>query len=141
MSIFQIVYVLCLAIQLGFYFSFSNTIMPVLGKQAGNVGQRIMQDINKQVENDRFLGTFFAPIFLCIAMLLLGNPIDWQLYLSFIVYFIGVIGVTVSFSMPLNRQLANRKVRTDWPQFVQKWTRWNHVRTGAALIALALAIF
>ncbi|MEY8370318.1 anthrone oxygenase family protein [Aerococcaceae bacterium 50-4] len=141
MSIFQIVYVLCLAIQLGFYFSFSNTIMPVLGKQAGNVGQRIMQDINKQVENDRFLGTFFAPIFLYIAMLLLGNPIGWQLTLSFIIYFIGVIGVTVSFSMPLNRQLANRKIRTDWTVFVQKWTRWNHVRTGAALIALALAIF
>ncbi|MFV8765010.1 hypothetical protein ACRCJS_03505 [Aerococcus urinaeequi] len=60
MSIFQIVYVLCLAIQLGFYFSFSNTIMPVLGKQAGNVGQRIVQDINKQVENDRFLGSFFC---------------------------------------------------------------------------------
>jgi uncharacterized membrane protein len=140
MSIFQIVYVLCLAIQLGFYFSFSNTIMPVLGKQAGNVGQRIMQDINKQVENDQFLGSFFAPIFLFIAILLLGNPIDWQMYVSFIVYFLGVICVTVGFNMPLNRQLADRKIRTDWTDFVQKWSRWNHVRTVSALIALSLAI-
>ena len=140
MSNFQIVYVLCLAIQLGFYFSFSNTIMPVLGKQAGNVGQRIMQDINKQVENDRFLGSFFAPIFLFIALILLGNPIDWQMYLSFVIYFVGVIGVTIAFNMPLNRQLANRKIRIDWTDFVQQWSRWNHVRTGSALVALALAI-
>lgn len=140
MSIFQIVYILCLAIQLGFYFSFSNTIMPVLGKQAGNVGQRIMQDINKRVENDQFLGSFFAPIFLFIAMLLLGNPIGWQMYLSFIVYFIGVICVTIRFNMSLNRQLANRKIRTDWPLFVQKWSKWNHVRTASAFIALVLAM-
>jgi uncharacterized membrane protein len=48
----------------------------------------------------------------------------------------GVLGVTALASVPLNERL---RASTDpyWTEYRRRWTRWNHVRSAAALAAAA----
>ncbi len=60
-----------------------------------------------------------------------------------ILYLGGTIAVTMFCNVPRNNALAG--VASDsadgqqlWSRYVLEWTRWNHVRTVAALLAAAL---
>lgn len=138
MSQFSIIYVAFVAIQAGLYFSFSNTIMPVLAAQSPNVGRKIMNDINIKIQNSLFFATLFGPLFIILATFLLRQPITWYDIASFIVYFVGVFLVTVVYNVPLNNRLAKSKEQTTWRNYIERWTFWNHVRTIAAVCALVL---
>jgi len=57
-------------------------------------------------------------------------------------YFVGTFLVTVAFNVPLNNSLAvvapdAPDAEQQWAGYVSRWTAWNHVRTVAALAALA----
>ncbi len=140
MSIFFIIYVVCLAIQAGLYFTFSNTIMPVLGKQPANISRQIMKDINQEIQNEVFLATLFSPFFLAIAMFLSGDLFTWQLVVSILLYTFGVFFVTVRYNLPLNRQLEDSTDRDIWESYQKEWVRWNHIRTIFAIIAIIFAL-
>jgi uncharacterized membrane protein len=63
------------------------------------------------------------------------------------IYLIGTFLVTMVFNVPLNNELASVEstgaaAAEAWARYVGRGTRWNHLRTGAALaaaIALGLA--
>jgi uncharacterized membrane protein len=51
--------------------------------------------------------------------------------------------VTIRFNVPLNNELAvvpadSRDDDGTWTRYLAVWTKWNHVRTAAALVAAAL---
>ena len=57
-------------------------------------------------------------------------------------YLVGTIGLTIIYHVPRNDALAAvEPKRADaagrWARYVAEWTRWNHVRAGAALAAAA----
>jgi uncharacterized membrane protein len=134
----------------GVFFAFSSFVMAAL-ERAGQVpGILAMNAINETI-----LRSWFMPIFLgstlaslLLAALSLGR---WQqpgataLLAGGILYVLGMFACTMLFNVPLNNALAavdpaSPGGATAWAHHLNAWTRWNHVRTVASLIATALFI-
>lgn len=134
----------------GAFFAFSNFVMKALARTQGMAA---MQSINVVVLNPLFLGIFVGTAIACAA-LGIYSILNWQaprsvyLLAGGALYVLGTFGVTMVFNVPLNNALADvdpsRPEALDaWRGYVTAWTRWNHVRTAAALAAtaaLALAL-
>lgn len=128
----------------GVFFAFSNFVMKALDRTQGIAA---MQAINVTVLNPLFLGIFagtaLACGFLALHALLHGQSPGsaWRLAGSAL-YVLGTFGVTMAGNVPLNNKLAGVDASKPealhaWRGYVTAWTRWNHVRTVAALAALA----
>jgi uncharacterized membrane protein len=135
----------------GFFFAFSACAMRALARLPAAHGIAAMQSINVVVINPLFLGTFFGTAVLCIvatviAFLAGSPPGTLHVLAGSVLYFVGTILVTIRFNVPLNNELAavqadSRDDAGTWTRYLAIWTRWNHVRTAAALAAAALLTF
>jgi uncharacterized membrane protein len=132
----------------GFFWSFSVVVMPGLNDADPLAAMRSMQAINDGVQNMMFAIGFFGAPLLCILMVLhsiarfQGIPSAMILGAS-IVYLLGVFSVTFLFNVPLNQDLAavdasSASNATLMVDYIEDWTIWNHVRTGASLLSLFL---
>jgi uncharacterized membrane protein len=59
------------------------------------------------------------------------------------IFLIGTLGVTALCNVPRNDALDAMPATTEgaaelWSRYLREWTFWNHVRSGAALVAAAL---
>jgi uncharacterized membrane protein len=59
-----------------------------------------------------------------------------------VLYVVGTVLVTIVCNVPLNDVLAAVDAKSAegaslWSRYLTSWIAWNHVRTGAALAALA----
>ncbi len=133
----------------GVFFAFSAFVMKALAQLPPSQGAAAMQRINVVVLNPFFLGVFFGTAVLalaCVAMAFfpLASVRSALLLASAGLYLIGTFAVTVVFNVPRNERLARMADRPDdaveyWPVYVREWTRWNHVRTVAAIASAACA--
>ncbi|PKN57792.1 MAG: hypothetical protein CVU56_09060 [Deltaproteobacteria bacterium HGW-Deltaproteobacteria-14] len=135
----------------GCTFVFSNFVMPALGRLPAADAIRAMQAINEKAINPLFLmifiGTGLAATALSAVHLVAGPPdarTPWLLA-GTVVYVVGVVGVTIARNVPLNDALArvvdaDRQTPSAWADYDRPWTRWNHLRTVAGVIASALFI-
>ena len=100
-----------------------------------------MQSINVVVINPFFLGALFSTGVLCVVLLFTGgNTIAPYVRYTGLVYLTGTIGVTLFGNVPLNNRLASIDPQAEssaaiWHDYLVRWTRWNHLRTFAALVA------
>lgn len=134
----------------GAFFAFSSFVMGALGKLAPANGIPAMQSINVVVINPLFLGVFVGTSVLCLvlgcsALLRWSEPGSAYLLAGAAVYVFGTFIVTMALNVPLNDQLAavdpsSANGASVWIRYLTDWTMWNHVRTGAALIASACLI-
>ncbi|NJO77590.1 MAG: DUF1772 domain-containing protein [Cyanobacteria bacterium RM1_2_2] len=132
----------------GVFFAFSTFVMTALARLQPREGIVAMQSINVTAINPLFMialfGTGVACLFLAITSLFKWHqPGTVYLLVGSLVYFIGTIGVTIAFNVPLNDALAIVKPDSAeganlWARYLTTWTIWNHVRTIAALAAAAL---
>jgi uncharacterized membrane protein len=72
----------------------------------------------------------------------LAQPSALLACIAGLVYLLGSIGVTMVFNVPLNNKLAAvpasaKDLTAHWQAYRAPWTRWNHVRTVACLLAAA----
>jgi uncharacterized membrane protein len=120
----------------GLLLVFSAGIMTALGRVPG--GAEAMRAINAAVLNPLFLGVFTGTAVACAALVgavaVTGGPA--LLAVAGAVHLVGVFGVTVARSVPMNDALAAG--RLGWDAYRRAWTAWNHVRTAAAVVATAL---
>jgi uncharacterized membrane protein len=132
----------------GWFFAFSNHIMKSLGRMPEAQGIAAMQEINIAVINPWAMTALFGTALTCIALAVLsaveGNEPDvyYQLAGS-AVYVVGTVLVTMALNVPRNDALAavdplSAEGAEIWQRFLSEWTRWNHVRTVAALVAATL---
>ena len=132
----------------GLYFAFSVFIMTALDRLGPAAAATAMNSINTVI-----LRSMFMPLFMLssVASLVLavigairwGEPGATLLIAGGLVYFVGMFVVTMVFNVPLNNQLQASQagdVEVYWRRYVVSWTRWNHVRTLASLVASALFI-
>lgn len=132
----------------GVFFAFSTFVMRALTHLAPANGIAAMQAINVTVINRYFMTVFFGTAAAC-AVLAVFSLLSWQerdgeyLFVGSVFYLVGTILVTMLFNVPRNDALA--KAQCDsveganlWSRYVVEWTRWNHVRTVAALVAATL---
>ena len=134
----------------GVFFAFSNFVMPALARLASAEGIHAMQAINVTVLNRLFLGTFMGTGLLSITAIV-GALLRWDgtssvcVVLGGATYVLGSILVTMRGNVPLNNALmrvahADAPGEAIWRSFLRDWTKWNHVRTIACFVAMALFI-
>ena len=132
----------------GIFFAFSSFIMKALACVPTAEGIVAMQSINVVVLNASFLGAFIGTAVLSLgagglALAGWGRPSASFFLGGAIFYLVGTFGVTAFGNIPLNNQLAavaatDPGSRDVWEHYLVRWTRWNHVRTAAAMAAALL---
>jgi uncharacterized membrane protein len=129
----------------GVFFAFSTFIMSALARLPAPQGIAAMQSINVAVITPLFMLALFGTGAAC---LFLGGYVlfTWQrpgaayLLAGSLLYFIGVVVVTIVFNVPRNNALAavdptSAEGARLWSDYLSTWTAWNHVRTITALAA------
>lgn len=134
----------------GVFFAFSSFVMKALGQLPGGVGVAAMQRINVVVINPVFLGAFMGTALLAAACVVAAVMIRTEARAPWVLaaglfYLIGTFGVTLVCNVPRNNRLAPLEATSPqadayWPEYLRVWTRWNHVRTAAALVAACCAL-
>ena len=131
----------------GFFFAFSVVTMKALGRLPPEQGIAAMQSINVVVLNPWFFTAFFGTAAACVILATYSlfywhAPGAIYLLAASALYLVGVILVTIAFNVPLNNALATVEPASGegadlWTPYLSAWTRWNHVRTAAPLLAAA----
>jgi uncharacterized membrane protein len=134
----------------GVFFAFSVCVMRALAAQPPAHGIAVMQSINTVILNRWFLVPFvgLAPLAVMLAVAASwrwGEPGVPFVVAGGLLYAIGSFGVTMRCNVPRNQALAAVSAHSDegarlWSGYIDVWTRWNHVRTVASLLAAAAFI-
>ena len=133
----------------GLLFAFSNFVMSSLADLPNDKGMYTMQRINEDILNPVFFVFFAGTPVLCLLIIALavlkpaadGHPL---LLAGAIGYLTGPFGITVLFNVPLNNRLAQSGIgeaNDVWPSYQRRWQRWNHIRTYAGVLSIALLSF
>jgi uncharacterized membrane protein len=110
----------------GLFFAFSAAVMPGLADLPAESARGAMRRINVRIQNPVFLLVFLGNVVLCGVAVFQGEIVGG------LVYIVGCFLLTMFVNVPMN----NRLERTDdgyWPEYLRKWTLWNHVRAVACL--------
>jgi uncharacterized membrane protein len=131
----------------GTFFAFSAFVMRALERLPVEHGVAAMQSINIVVINPVFLSVFLGTGLVCAAVFvgaLLGWPQSHPISLiaGSLAYLLGCLLVTMTRNVPMNKALARVAAESPeaaryWPEYVSRWTLWNHVRTVASFTAMA----
>lgn len=131
----------------GVFFAFSAFVVKALARLPSEVGIAAMQSINIVVLNRWFLGVFLGTAAACV-LALVAAAMQWHesgalyLLIGSSLYLVGTVLVTGMCNVPRNEALASLEpsdpdAASHWLRYVVGWSRWNHVRTAAALLAAA----
>ena len=125
----------------GLFFIFSNTIMRALDRLPASGAVAAMNSINRVILNPLFFLAFFGTALLCLVLLVGQLDSPWVVA-GALLYLVGSMGVTMVCNVPLNDRFAKVSpsaddLETQWRDYRGPWTRWNHVRTVACLLAAA----
>jgi uncharacterized membrane protein len=133
----------------GVFFAFSNFVMAALARLAPAEGIRAMRAINVTVLNRLFLSIFMGTGVVSLGVIALAllrwGTASFYVLLGSAIYLLGSILVTMRGNVPLNNALAALDAEAAdsaprWSDYVRDWTRWNHVRTIACTVAMALFV-
>lgn len=130
----------------GVFFAFSSFVMKALAQLPAAQGVAAMQRINVVVLNAGFMGTaLLAAVCVGVSLMAWSGQRSLWLLAAGLLYLVGTFVVTVAFNVPRNERLArmdgsSSDAAAHWPVYVLEWTRWNHVRTAAALASAACAL-
>jgi uncharacterized membrane protein len=129
----------------GVFFAFSSFVMKALARRPSAEGIAAMQSINDVVLNPSFLGTFVgtavASLLVAVIAVAAWGTLSASLFLvGAIFYLVGTFLVTGLGNVPLNDRLAavsagDPGAISVWEHYLDRWTRLNTVRTGAAAAA------
>lgn len=134
----------------GVYFAFSAFVMASLARIPQTAGVAAMQAINATILRSLFLPLFFATTIgslalAIVAVLRLGEPGAVAMLAAGVTYVVGMFLCTVACNVPLNNALAavdpaSAEAADLWSRYLTVWTRWNHLRTVACMLACGLFI-
>ena len=117
----------------GLFFAFSTAVMPGLADLPAEHARHAMRRINVRIQNPLFLLVFAGNVVLC------GIEVFQGRYVGGLLYIVGSFLLTMFVNVPMN----NRLERTDdayWPEYLRKWTLWNHVRGFASLASMVILL-
>lgn len=142
--------VLSVGIMAGVYFAFSTFVMQALDRLERPAGMLAMQSINRVILASPFLPLFFASTAACAALAVWGAvswgaPGAWPMAAGGALYVLGMFVVTVAGNVPLNNALeaadpATPEGEAMWRRYMKDWMAWNHVRSAACVVSLALLV-
>jgi uncharacterized membrane protein len=150
-SIVAVVSLVLTAAVSGVFFAYSNSVVPGLDKVRPEQAITAMNSVNRTILNPLFLTTFTGPpiaaVLAGVLLLVAGSTTAGLLYLAAaVVYLAGCVAPTAAVNVPLNNGLDTGTIPTDpdevartWQEYSSRWLRWNHARTAASLVAVALS--
>ena len=131
----------------GCFAVFTLVVMPALVALPAPAGLAAMQSVNRTAVRPVFMVLLFGTGVLCLVLAAVELPGDRRslVLAPAAVYLAGVVGVTVLANVPLNDALATLDAGTagaaqTWQDAAGAWTRWNTVRSLAALVSAALLL-
>ncbi len=143
--------VLLNALSVGFFFTWSVSV--ILGtKKVGDLTYlETMQSINKEILNPVFFIVFFGSLITLILNAALQNNnklMFWLLLTSAIIYLIGTFGVTAFGNVPLNNELDALDIKalniTELKNFrdyyESNWNQYHNIRTLSNMISFILLL-
>lgn len=129
----------------GVYFAFSTFIMQALARLPVDQGIAAMQSINATIVRSPFIALFMLTALLSIfiavmAILYWRGGTSMLMLASAALYIVASLLSTMVFNVPMNDALDKVDGHTAesaqlWSTYLVDWTRWNHVRTVASLLA------
>lgn len=136
----------------GLCFTWSNAVTPGIGRLNDFNFLQSFQSMNRAIINRSFLIVFFSPAILLLVNAFLFKNASQGTFVSFLIaailFFIGVVLVTIIKNVPLNELLDNTILETvskvelaDLRKtFEQPWNRWHMVRTVCSFTSFALLL-
>ena len=132
----------------GALFAFSSFVMPALARLPAARGVQAMQSINVMAPTPAFMTALFGSALACAVLAVWGVlSLDedygpWLLAGS-LLYILGTPGLTMAYHVPRNNALAaldadSPEAESHWATYLTEWTRMNHVRVAAGVIAAGL---
>lgn len=110
---------------------------------------RAMQAINRFIIRPSFLIVFLGTGVLLITACFLieySHPSFLFLVLATLAYVVTCLISTIAFNVPLNNKLDSSDSQSSeglefWQQYLDTWTKWNHVRSLACVVSTVLLVF
>jgi uncharacterized membrane protein len=129
----------------GIFFAFSTFIMQAFARLPVDQGIAAMQSINTTILRSPFMVVFLLTVALSVFIAVMAI-VYWRGSVSILMiagaalYIVATFLSTIVFNVPLNDALDKVDGRTAeaaqlWTTYLNDWTRWNHLRTVASLLA------
>jgi uncharacterized membrane protein len=137
----------------GLFYAWSISVTPGLAKINDVSYLQAFQSMNRAILNPLFF-VFFLGLVLLLPLLSYltfqtstGNQF-WYVLAATILYFVGIMGVTVGGNVPLNNALEALQIESMTPEqmdefrkgFESKWNRLNSIRTISSAITFLLLV-
>ena len=132
----------------GVFFAFSAFVMHALRRLPPAQGIAAMQSINVTAVTPAFMTALFGSAVACVPLIIAGISTWDESFGPYLaagggLYLAGTIAPTIAYHVPRNDALARVDPESSegasyWARYLAEWTRWNHLRGGAALAAAAL---
>jgi uncharacterized membrane protein len=141
---------LCAGLMAGTYFAFSGFIMRSFSTMDTMGAIAAMNAINVTIQKSLFMALFFGSTIIGLLMVVFGfwqwgNPGADRSLAAGVIYVVGMFAVTVAANVPLNNALARvssggEEAARTWGHYLNRWTRWNTLRTIASVATLVICI-
>lgn len=141
---------LCAGLMAGIYAAFSSFIMRSFATLETARAIAAMNAINTVILKSSFMPLFFGSTLIALLMVIAGL---WQwgeagadrAVAGGVTYVVGMFIVTAAGNVPLNNALArvsgdDEEAVQAWSHYLNRWTRWNTLRTIASLATLVICI-
>ncbi|WP_212001871.1 DUF1772 domain-containing protein [Chitinophaga sp. HK235] len=148
-QIVMIIATLTAALVAGLFFGFAVSINPAFTRLPDAQYITAMQAINDVIVNPLFISAFLgAAVLLPVAAIQQQGRRKGLLWLSAILYIVGVLGITSVANVPMNDALAKVQVAGASAQqladarntFAGPWNGWHNIRTIISVVVTILAI-
>lgn len=151
-QVFQFTSVVLAGLVAGLLYGYDCSVTKGLGQLENEAYLKAFQSINKAIQNPYFFMSFMGSLLVLPVTTWLsyknGSASFYLTLSATLVYFIGVLGVTMFGNVPLNQQLENFKIpgatETDITAmrraFENTWNKYHTIRTIAAIGAFCLLV-
>ncbi len=147
-----IVLILLTGLSAGLCFTWTNAITPGIGNLDNYGYLSAFQQMNRTIINPPFIIVFFGPFFLSLINLYVfrnaASSMIWLLLLATVIYFVGVLLITIFGNVPLNEMLDKTDLGNASidelmqlrEKFEEKWNRLHLIRAITSVISFLLLI-
>ncbi|MEM8510075.1 MAG: DUF1772 domain-containing protein [Bacteroidota bacterium] len=144
--------VLLVGLVAGLCFTWGNAVTPGIGQLDDQSYLSAFQQMNRSILNPIFYGVFMGSLMVGIVAVFTSKGISpthfWMVFTAVLIYFFGVILVTVFGNVPLNElldttnlaQSSAEELSALRQQFEEPWNRFHTIRVVTGTIAFALLI-
>jgi len=137
----------------GLFYAWSISVTPGLAKISDDSYLKAFQSMNRAILNPLFFVVFFGLLLLLPLLTYLSFQTSisnqfWYVILATILYFVGIMGVTIGGNVPLNNSLEALQIESMTPEqmdefrkgFERKWNRLNLIRTICSFLTFLLLV-